>query len=167
MTTENLNFNVEKLPLCCFLLWRSWMNIRLQFDMLIFIAKRIRYPPLANYSVSFWWSSLLFCTPVECWSFFSWHNAESATVILQSVLNLLVCPFCEACYTPTIYSTSVEEVKYMTSIDDVRYQDIISLDVPNLVVLRFYWQRWMIDRYDQLAQKSGSKVPLLSFSHEL
>lgn len=55
----------------------------------------------------------------------------------------------------------------MTSIDDVRYQDIISLDVPNLVVLRFYWQRWMIDRYDQLAQKSGSKVPLLSFSHEL
>lgn len=22
----------------------------------------------------------------------------------------------------------------------------------------FYWQRWMIDRYDQLAQKSGSKV---------
>ena len=24
---------------------------------------------------------------------------------------------------------------------------------------RFYWQRWMIDRYDQLAQKSGAKVP--------
>ncbi|CAK9035253.1 Putative trans-acting enoyl reductase MT2525 [Durusdinium trenchii] len=26
----------------------------------------------------------------------------------------------------------------------------------------FYWQRWMIDRYDQVAQKSGSKVVLSS-----
>ena len=24
--------------------------------------------------------------------------------------------------------------------------------------MRFYWQRWMVDRYDALAQKSGAKA---------
>lgn len=53
MTTENLNFNMQKLPLCVLFVMTLMDDIMLQFDMLIFIAKGVRYPPLANYSVSF------------------------------------------------------------------------------------------------------------------
>ena len=50
MTTENLNFNVEKLPLCVFFV----MTLMDEYHApVFFIAKRVRYPPLANYSVSF------------------------------------------------------------------------------------------------------------------